>query len=750
MEGHPEHNCSKSDAAHTTPRCDSYPRLEDSPREDQDLECNTNVEPVPAVAPLSSIPPDDSDCESEGHNTDPGTYAPLTGATTTQNSGGNWTTSAKPVVPPIGGENGLSAFLATIVSNAALAPETQPINLFESPKGENGLSVVLATIASNTALAPETPSVHLLESSKGNSGRINSISPPGSEKSESCQTSPRGGLEADGGSPRPEDLQLNIAGIDNLSQSQGDRTTFSGFHIMNPADQGDTFTQGATEHSDDHLMLVFPAHDVDPMVCTTSSERWPPEFINPSEKAHTFRTEEQQSDHNDSDDLSTPTQEAEPDDPGSAMFTGSNFFSMFGSNDQMQKSMGKFDIFGQSVESGKTDKATTDAGKTHSETLGFSSSALDTQDKKTSLWSRRTASDPKKQPLWISTQDDRESEQTSESSNNSSDGTYVNDDVLKNVEFWGGYWQDQPVRYSRNLQALEIENLSKDAADLEQPLGADVGNLPSGAPPLPPPAGGDMQLIPSEDPIDLTSWHVEYYLGDWAAYVVLCGIFAIMVTHMNPFEQQYDNRLDDWTILYDWHDATVARPVGWMLASCFPAIVFLILSCGCQRGNYAKELSQSLSGLFCSIVLSAIAANFLSMQVGRLSPDFIARCLPSDVGICATVRNHRNNQLIEYGRASWPSSQASWSFSGLGYLSISIHAKLRHVSRHVLAGELWKSVVASGPLFLATYMGLSTMKDNSQHWDDVVIGASLGLLIAYGVYRLRCPSIFVHPHCGSV
>merc|ERR1712187_579288 len=92
-------------------------------------------------------------------------------------------------------------------------------------------------------------------------------------------------------------------------------------------------------------------------------------------------------------------------------------------------------------------------------------------------------------------------------------------------------------------------------------------------------------------------------------------------------------------------------------------------------------------------------------NVGRLRPDFLARCVPSN-GECT-----RHGPDVIEGRKSFPSGHTCLSFAGLAYLSLYIAAKLIHLQNGRWAGSLWKVLLAGSPWVVVLWVGLSRIAD---------------------------------------
>jgi len=223
----------------------------------------------------------------------------------------------------------------------------------------------------------------------------------------------------------------------------------------------------------------------------------------------------------------------------------------------------------------------------------------------------------------------------------------------------------------------------------------------------------------------------RYSIGDWCVTLVLVCV-GIYLDKQAPFERAIGPQLADPNIAYP-HTPTAQQHVPtdrlFLLAGVLPLCVLVAIQLlrPCRH-----ELNQAILGLVSSLAITLCFICLVKNAVGRLRPDFLARCRPVD-GRCTGEAT-----MITEGRKSFPSGHTALSFGGLGYLSLYLAAKLAH--RTSSAGSLWKVCVAATPWLGALYIGLTRLEDYWHHWEDVLVGGIIGNLASYGCYRLRYPS----------
>lgn len=94
--------------------------------------------------------------------------------------------------------------------------------------------------------------------------------------------------------------------------------------------------------------------------------------------------------------------------------------------------------------------------------------------------------------------------------------------------------------------------------------------------------------------------------------------------------------------------------------------------------------------------------------------------------------------MLRDGFKSFPSGHSSFSFGGLGYLSMFLAGKLHLFDER---GHIYKSVVVLAPLIVAALIATSRVDDYRHHWQDVTVGAFIGATFAIFSYRQYYPSL---------
>lgn len=194
----------------------------------------------------------------------------------------------------------------------------------------------------------------------------------------------------------------------------------------------------------------------------------------------------------------------------------------------------------------------------------------------------------------------------------------------------------------------------------------------------------------------------SYALGDW---VTVTGLYALglYLDKQPPFERYIGTQLDDMRIAYPHTPAQQQRVTAdqlWVVALVGPLLGLFCLQALRPNG---RKLNRAALGLISSLAVTLVLVCIVKNCVGRLRPDFLARCKPLH-GVCTG-----NAAIIVEGRKSFPSGHTALSFAGLTPLALHINADL--LEQLPAVPPLFRMSVSMMPLVLALVIGLSRIAD---------------------------------------
>lgn len=170
------------------------------------------------------------------------------------------------------------------------------------------------------------------------------------------------------------------------------------------------------------------------------------------------------------------------------------------------------------------------------------------------------------------------------------------------------------------------------------------------------------------------------------------------------------------------------------------------------RSSAAKHEVTILSFAI-SVVLTSFLTDIIKNAVGRPRPDLLDRCKPAagtladtlvTISVCTTPDGH----LLQDGWRSFPSGHSSFSFAGLGFVSLFFAGQL-HVFRYAAGGrDLGRALVCLAPLVGAAMIAISRCEDYRHDVYDVCVGSVLGMAVAYWSYRRHWPRLS-SPRCDE-
>ncbi|XP_048439745.1 lipid phosphate phosphatase 2-like isoform X4 [Pyrus x bretschneideri] len=210
------------------------------------------------------------------------------------------------------------------------------------------------------------------------------------------------------------------------------------------------------------------------------------------------------------------------------------------------------------------------------------------------------------------------------------------------------------------------------------------------------------------------------HMHDWVILMLL-GLIEVILYVIHPFYRFVGK--DMMTDLkYPLKSVTVPFWAVPMYAVALPIAIFVVVY---FRRRDVYDLHHAILGVLTDAIKDA---------VGRPRPDFFWRCFPDGKDVYDKWGNvvcHGVKSVIKEGHKSFPSGHTSWSFAGLGFLSLYLSGKIQVFDRK---GHAAKLCIVILPLLVASLVGVSLVDDYWHHWQDVFAGGLLGLTVATFCY----------------
>ncbi|XP_030452196.2 lipid phosphate phosphatase 2-like isoform X1 [Syzygium oleosum] len=215
------------------------------------------------------------------------------------------------------------------------------------------------------------------------------------------------------------------------------------------------------------------------------------------------------------------------------------------------------------------------------------------------------------------------------------------------------------------------------------------------------------------------------YIYDWLILMVLVVIGSLL--HLiHPFYRFVGKDMMT-NLKYPLKSNSVPFWAVPTYALLLPMVIFVVVY---LRRRDFYDLHHAVLGLLYSASVTAVITIAIKLAVGRPRPDFFWRCFPDGKDVYDQLGNvicHGKRSVIDEGHKSFPSGHTSWSFAGLGFLSLYLAGKIKAFD---CKGHVAKLCIIFLPLLVASLVGISRVDDHWHHWQDVFAGGLLGITVA--------------------
>ncbi|KQK02600.1 putative lipid phosphate phosphatase 3, chloroplastic [Brachypodium distachyon] len=229
---------------------------------------------------------------------------------------------------------------------------------------------------------------------------------------------------------------------------------------------------------------------------------------------------------------------------------------------------------------------------------------------------------------------------------------------------------------------------------------------------------------------------------DWVVLILLAA--AVLALHYAPSFARFVGKDMMTDIKYPVKQSTVPAWAVPIISILCPVVMFISLYVA-RRDVY--DLHHATLGVLFAVLLTGALTDAIKNAVGRPRPDFFWRCFPDGMQLYDQVTGgvicHGEKSFLKDGHRSFPSGHTSWSFAGLGFLSLYLSGKIKAFDRK---GHVAKLCIVILPLLLASLVGISRIDDYRHHWEDVVVGGLIGYIMAMLCYLHFFPP--PHHHQG--
>ena len=237
--------------------------------------------------------------------------------------------------------------------------------------------------------------------------------------------------------------------------------------------------------------------------------------------------------------------------------------------------------------------------------------------------------------------------------------------------------------------------------------------------------------------------------------VVGVGLSVVGLVPLTPYDTPFVER--DPVLSRPLVDSTVPTWMIALLAVIFPALALLLLLGISASRKQVRFRSAVTTGVWvylaamCTLGLTMAATNVLKNLVGRKRPNFFGLCNyagsfnqadqaaylaatePGRIGSLSRCTGSAHD--LADGQRSFPSGHSSTAFAGTSFLVFALRGALG-----VGEGTYFspRALLAGTPLLLASWIGATRLRDGWHNYDDVAVGAAIGILAAAAGWAHLC------------
>ncbi|XP_006461864.1 hypothetical protein AGABI2DRAFT_205847 [Agaricus bisporus var. bisporus H97] len=237
---------------------------------------------------------------------------------------------------------------------------------------------------------------------------------------------------------------------------------------------------------------------------------------------------------------------------------------------------------------------------------------------------------------------------------------------------------------------------------------------------------------------DSLSWFHKSYILDWV-FVSLLWLISYFISYWPVYEREFS--LTDKTIALSHKENQVGSGFNFTAALFVPLLLVVVVG---FKNRSIVDLHHGTLALLAGRGLARMITEYFKHRVGRLRPDFLARCKWDEVAeLCAG----KKSSILD-GRMSFPSGHSSTAFAGMIFLTLWIAGQTAAIclsagpSVRWMPSRLAALALTLAPISWATHVAFTRIEDHRHHMEDVIVGSLIGTFSAAICYLLFWPSPF--------
>ncbi|KAH0557973.1 phospholipid phosphatase 5 isoform X1 [Cotesia glomerata] len=213
------------------------------------------------------------------------------------------------------------------------------------------------------------------------------------------------------------------------------------------------------------------------------------------------------------------------------------------------------------------------------------------------------------------------------------------------------------------------------------------------------------------------------------------ALLIVTLERTEPFNRKIH---DDEVWLYKNPKTVSYVPVTVLWSAVF-IVPMVVISVSFLIHRDKIDFAQALLAVTLALGLNGVLTNIIKIIVGRPRPDYFWRCFPDGIAN-AEFNCTGDSHEIRDGKKSFPSGHSSFAFTSFGFVAYYLAGKLKTFSLSG-KGHSWNICSFLIPLGFALCIALSRTCDYHHHWQDVVVGSTIGIFISYMCYRHYYPPL---------